>query len=166
MWRTAKSSCCTSVSRRRPAATGGTTRFSWAWPASEAWNAGRRTPKRSSAPSQWCNCDAALARGSAPSSPLRTHLQRASRKMTVFIDPDAPAPLLRQGIYQGDVIILTKLNAVSDLVNYTREQLLDLFRPFAPDHAHEHIDKVQMAQLLGSWKPRFIPASKSQELVR
>ena len=86
--------------------------------------------------------------------------------MTVFVDPDASAPLLRQGIYDGDVIILTKLNSVRDLVDYTREQLVDLFRPYDPDHAHEHIDKVQMAQLLGSWKPRFIHAPRSKELVR
>ncbi len=85
--------------------------------------------------------------------------------MTVFIDPDVTAPRLRQGIYDGDVIILTKLTSVRDFVDYTREQLADLFRPYDPEHAHEYIDKVQMAQLLGSWKPQFIHSPRSKELV-
>ena len=37
--------------------------------------------------------------------------------MTVFIDPDVTAPLLRQGIYDGDVIILTNLTSVRDFVD-------------------------------------------------
>ena len=86
--------------------------------------------------------------------------------MTVFVDPDLPASLLRQSIYDGDVIILTKLTSVENLVEYAREQLVDLFRPYDPEHAHEHIDKVQMAKLLGSWKPQFIHSPRSKELVR
>lgn len=85
--------------------------------------------------------------------------------MTVFIDPDVTAPQLRQGIYDGDLIILTQLTSARDFVDYTREQLADLFRPYDPEHAHEYIDKVQMAQLLGSWKPQFIHSSRSKELV-
>ena len=86
--------------------------------------------------------------------------------MTVFVDPDVPAPLLRQDIYDGDVVILTNLSSVADLVDYTRQQLVDLFRPYDPERAHEHIDKAEMASLLGSWKPRFIHAPRSKELVR
>lgn len=85
--------------------------------------------------------------------------------MNVFVDPDLPAPLLRRGIYGGDVIILTTLNSVRDLVDYTRAQLVDLFQPYDPEHAHEYIDKEEMAQLLGSWKPQFIHSPKSKELV-
>ena len=33
--------------------------------------------------------------------------------MTVFVDPDVPASLLRQGIYDGDVVILTNLSSVA-----------------------------------------------------
>jgi hypothetical protein len=86
--------------------------------------------------------------------------------MTVFVDPDVPAPLLREGIYDGDMIVLTNLSSVKEFVEYTREQLVNLFRPYDPEQAHEYIDKVQMAQLLGSWKPQFIHASRSKELVR
>ena len=45
----ARSNCCTSASRRSGAATGGTTRCSSGWPGCAAWNAGRVTPKPSTA---------------------------------------------------------------------------------------------------------------------
>jgi hypothetical protein len=85
--------------------------------------------------------------------------------VTVFVDPDLPAPLLRQSIYDGGVILLSKLSSVRDFVEYTREQLADLFRPYDPELAHEHIDKAEMAKLLGRWKPRFIHAPRSEELI-
>lgn len=85
--------------------------------------------------------------------------------MTVFVDPELPSPLLRQRIYDGDVVILTNLPSVADLVDYTREQLVDLFRPHDQERAHEHIDKAEMASLLGSCKPRFIHTPRSKELV-
>jgi hypothetical protein len=86
--------------------------------------------------------------------------------MTVFVDPDWPASKLRQSIYRGDVIILTKLPSVKTFVTYTRDKLVDLFTPYEPERAHEHIDKAAMAKLLGSWKPRFIHAATSKKLVR
>jgi hypothetical protein len=85
--------------------------------------------------------------------------------MTVFVDPGPSGPCLRQNIYQGDVIILTKLHSVATFLDYTREQLADLFRPYDPERVHEYIDKSEMAKMLGSWKPRFMHASTSRELV-
>ena len=85
--------------------------------------------------------------------------------MNLFIDPDMPNQRLRQSIYDGDLVVFTKLHSVRKFVDYTREQLTDLFRPYDPEHAHEHIDKVEMAKLLGSWKPRFIHSPTSQNLV-
>lgn len=85
--------------------------------------------------------------------------------MTVFVDPDLRADALRQTLYDGNLIVLTRLRAVSDLVDYTREQLTELFRPHDPEHAHEHFDPPEMARTLGAWKPRFIHADRSQALV-
>jgi len=85
--------------------------------------------------------------------------------MTVFVDPDLPADELRQALYAGNLIILTRLRAVGDFVDYTREQLTELFKPHDPEHAHEHFDPAEMAKMLGSWKPRFIHAERSQSLV-
>ena len=85
--------------------------------------------------------------------------------MSVFVDPNEPAHLLRQRIYKGAHVILTRLPSVAMLVDYTREELVALFRPYDPERAHEYLDKVEMAKLLGSWKPRFIHARRSRELV-
>ena len=85
--------------------------------------------------------------------------------MTIFIDPDLPADGLRQALYSGNLVVLTRLRAVADFVEYTRDQLAELFRPHDPEHAHEHFDPAEMAKLLGYWKPRFIHADKSKSLV-
>ena len=85
--------------------------------------------------------------------------------MTLFIDPDLQPRPLRNAIYHGDLVVLTHLRSVSEFVDYTREQLTELFKPHDPEHAHEHLDKAQMATLLGSWKPRFIHSPRSKELV-
>jgi hypothetical protein len=85
--------------------------------------------------------------------------------MTVFIDPDLPADELRQALFTGNLIVLTKLQAVSDFVEYTREQLTQLFAPHDPEHAHEHFDKAEMARILGGWKPRYIHSDVSQKMV-
>jgi hypothetical protein len=85
--------------------------------------------------------------------------------MTLFVDPNRSAPILRQSLYRGDVTILTKLPSVSAFVDYTREQLAELFKPYDPELAHEYIDKSEMAKVLGLWKPRFMHASTSKELV-
>ena len=85
--------------------------------------------------------------------------------MTLFIDPDVRPRHLRQSLYRGDLVVLTRLCSVSEFVDYTREQLADLFKPHDPERAHEYIDKAEMARLLGSWKPRFIHSPRSKELV-
>jgi hypothetical protein len=85
--------------------------------------------------------------------------------MTVFVDPDVTGDELRQVLYQGNLVVLTRLNAVNALVEYTREQLVELFKPHDPEHAHEYIEPAEMAKLLGAWKPRFIHADKSRDLI-
>ncbi len=86
--------------------------------------------------------------------------------MSVLVDPDLRDDALREAIYTGKLIVLTRLQAVSDLVDYTRDQLIELFRPYDPEHAHEFIEPAEMAKLLGEWKPRWIHADRSKQLVR
>ena len=87
--------------------------------------------------------------------------------MPAFLtDPDIPAAELRQRIYSGDLIILTRLRALAEFVDYMRDELTKLFAPYDPEHAHEHIEPAEMAKLLGEWKPRWIHAERSRELVR
>jgi hypothetical protein len=85
--------------------------------------------------------------------------------MTVYVDLDLPSPLFRKAVYDGNLVILTRLKAVTDFVEYTRQELGSLFKPHDPEFAHEYFDKVEMAKLLGVWKPRFIHSDQSKTLV-
>jgi hypothetical protein len=86
--------------------------------------------------------------------------------MAIFIDPELSPSDLRQTLYDGHLIVLTHLPSVAALVNHTRDQLSDLFRPYEAEHAHEHFDKAEMAKMLGVWKPHFIHSETSGGLVR
>jgi len=85
--------------------------------------------------------------------------------MAVFVDLDAPADSLRQTLYAGNLVLLTRLRSVNDLVEHTREQLAELFKPYDPEYAHEHFEPKEMARILGSWKPGFIHSATAKSLV-
>jgi hypothetical protein len=85
---------------------------------------------------------------------------------SILTDPDVPAEELRQRLYSGDLIILTRLGALAEFVDYLRDELTALFAPHDPEHVHEHIEPAEMAKILGVWKPRWIHAARSQDLVR
>lgn len=86
--------------------------------------------------------------------------------MNIVVDPDLSGDELRQHLYAGNLVVLTRLRALRDFVEYTREELTRLFEPHDPEHAHEHIDPPEMAKILGAWKPRFIHSERSRKLVR
>ena len=85
---------------------------------------------------------------------------------SILTNPDMPAAELRQRLYAGDLVILTRLRSLSEFVAYVRDELTSLFAPYDPEYAHEHIEPARMATLLGAWKPRWIHAKRSTELVR
>jgi hypothetical protein len=85
--------------------------------------------------------------------------------MAIFIDPEQSPSDLRQLLYDGHLVILTRLPSVATLVDYTRDALTDLFAPYEPEDAHSHFDKAEMAKMLGVWKPRFIHSEISEGLV-
>ena len=85
---------------------------------------------------------------------------------SILTDPDIPAEELRQRLYRGDLVILTRLRALAEFVGYMRDELTELFAPHDPQHVHEHIEPTEMAQILSTWKPRWIHAERSRELVR
>lgn len=85
---------------------------------------------------------------------------------SILIDPLVPAAELRQRLYAGDLVILTRLRALAEFVEYTQDELTRLFAPHDPEHAHEHIEPGRMAEILGAWKPQWIHADRSRELVR
>jgi hypothetical protein len=86
--------------------------------------------------------------------------------MAVLVDLDVPEDELRGTLYEGNLIILTRLQAVSDFVAYVREELTELFKPHDPEQAHLYFDKAEMARILGAWKPRFIHADRSKAMVK
>ena len=84
----------------------------------------------------------------------------------ILTDPAIPAEELRQRLYSGDLVILTRLRTLGEFVAYMQEELTKLFAPYDPEHVHKHIDPTEMAKTLGAWKPRWIHAERSRELVR
>ena len=86
--------------------------------------------------------------------------------MNIIVDPDASGDEVRQQLYAGNLVILTRLRALGDFVDYPREELAELFKPHDPEHVHEHIDPTEMARILGVWKPHFIHSERSRKLVR
>lgn len=85
--------------------------------------------------------------------------------MTMLIDPAVDGADMRRAIYDGNLLLLTGLPAVRELVQYAREQLTELFAPHDPERAHEHVGREEMASKLGVWKPRFIHSERSEHLV-
>jgi hypothetical protein len=85
--------------------------------------------------------------------------------MPVFVDLDVPPEELRQALYDGNLVVLTRLHTVGEFVQHVREQLTELFKPYDPEYAHEHFDPPTMAKMLGSWKPAFIHSERSKKLV-
>lgn len=85
--------------------------------------------------------------------------------MSVFVDLDVSPDQLRQTLYDGNLVVLTRLAAVSEFVAHAREQLTELFAPHDPQLAHEHFDPPAMARMLGAWKPAFIHSGRSRKLV-
>jgi hypothetical protein len=86
--------------------------------------------------------------------------------MNIVVDPEISNAELRQRLYAGNLIVLTRLRALSDFVDYVREELTGLFKPYDPEHVHEHIGPTEMAGILGRWKPCFIHSEQSKKLVR
>lgn len=84
----------------------------------------------------------------------------------ILTDPEIPPQDVRERLYSGDLIILTRLGVLAEFVRYMRDELAALFAPYDPEHVHEHIEPAEMAKILGVWKPRWIHAARSQDLVR
>ena len=85
---------------------------------------------------------------------------------SILTDPDIRAEELRCRLYGGDLVILSRLPALAELVDYVRAELTALFAPYSLQHVHEHIEPAEMARILSAWKPRWIHAERSRHLVR
>ena len=88
-----------------------------------------------------------------PAALPRGHAAEGESAVNIVIDPALPGDQLRQQLFAGNLVILTRLQALADFVEYTREELTELFKPHDPEYVHEHIEPAEMAKILGAWKP-------------
>ncbi len=84
----------------------------------------------------------------------------------VHVDPQVSNKELRDLLYRGDLILLTRLPAVAGFVAFAREQLAGLFAPHEPRDAHAHHTPAELARILGVWKPQFIHHPRSKALLK
>jgi hypothetical protein len=85
---------------------------------------------------------------------------------SIHHDPAGNGADLRSHLYNGDLIVLSRLTAVQKFVDFAREQLAECFAPHDPEQAHAHFSPEELAAILGSFKPRFIHHDTSKALVR
>jgi len=53
---------------------------------------------------------------------------------TRLIDPALSGADLRRRLYDGNLVILTRLRVLADFVDYTCGKLAELFKPHDPEH--------------------------------
>jgi hypothetical protein len=83
----------------------------------------------------------------------------------VYTDPGFSAQETREALFNGNVIVLTRLKSVAALVEYADAQLRDVFAPSTPETAAEDFAPAELAAMLGQWKPAFIHDPISNRLV-
>ena len=66
--------------------------------------------------------------------------------MAVHVDSQASGDELRQRLYDGHLLVMTRLPSVDQFVEHVRTQLTELFAPHDPLHAHEHFSPEEMAR--------------------
>lgn len=83
----------------------------------------------------------------------------------LFVNPDLSDDERRTLLYDGAVILYTAVGAVQRLVDHAQTRLRQLFGDVDPERAHLAFSPDQMADLLVTFKPRFINDQRSKELV-
>lgn len=81
-------------------------------------------------------------------------------------NPQASNDELREMLFAGQLVVYTGLPAVAELVEHTRQELNALFDPHDPQHVHAHFSPSELAEMLSSWKPRFMRMEKSLRLSK
>src|SRR6478735_7182436 len=75
---------------------------------------------------------------------------------TVHIDPTFDDETRRQRLFQGDVIIYTRVPEILAYVEFTRNLITEVFAPAEPTAVHESRTPEELADILVSFKPKFI----------
>jgi len=85
---------------------------------------------------------------------------------TVHIDPTFDDATRRQRLFQGDVIIYTRVPEIVAFAEFTRNLITEVFAPHEPTAVHEHRTPEELADILVTFKPKFIHHPESIAHVR
>ncbi len=85
---------------------------------------------------------------------------------TIRTNPQVDNDALREMLFAGELVVYTDIPAVAELVAHAQHELKSLFRPHDPQQAHAHFSPSQLAEMLSSWKPRFMRLEKSLRLAK
>jgi hypothetical protein len=83
----------------------------------------------------------------------------------IFIDPPS-GPTQRELLYAGNLVVLTDVAAVTELVAFTRGELASAFAPHDPPHAHTRHSDQELESILGKWKADFARRAETAALTR
>ena len=75
---------------------------------------------------------------------------------TVHIDPTFDDAARRERIFKGDVIIYTRVPEIEAFAEFTRNLITEVFAPHEPTAVHESRTPEELADILVSFKPKFI----------
>jgi hypothetical protein len=85
---------------------------------------------------------------------------------TVHIDPIFDDATRRQRLFQGDVIIYTRVPEILAYVEFTRALITETFAPHEPTAVHESRSPEELADILVAFKPKFIHHPESIQHVK
>lgn len=83
----------------------------------------------------------------------------------IFIDPPS-GPRRRELLYAGNLIVLTDVAAVTQLVAFTRAELARAFAPHDPTRAHARLSDQELESILSKWKADFERQAEAAALMR
>jgi hypothetical protein len=86
--------------------------------------------------------------------------------MALYVDPDTNTNDVRTLLYQGNLILFTRVQAVWELTDFIRDQLREVFAPHDPEYAHLYLSPEETALILARWKPTVMRLERSKALVR
>jgi len=86
--------------------------------------------------------------------------------MAVHVDLQASPEMLRQRLYDGHLLVMTKLPSVAKFVDHARQQLIELFAPHDPLTISTVYSPDELADMLIEFKPRWIHDPRSMTHVR
>jgi hypothetical protein len=84
---------------------------------------------------------------------------------SVYIDPELSDEERRQGLYAGDIVILSPTLGTMALVSLAKAMLENAFAPHDPRTVHSHMTSEEVAAILAKLKPNFIHHPECKKII-